>query len=194
MKHSREWYTPKGSRKITAKDCNATAYLFTAANGNPAAVIFLGNAQKPTKRHWYRTEQQREKHIKHLFDSQRSREESRKQRQAERSNAVRGLEVGDILRSSWGYEQTNIDYYEVTALIGKKMVEIRRISAHSIDTGWAQGKSVPMPGEYISEPIKKRAKNGSVKIESYASAHKMDPVSNVGGVKTYKSSHWTAYH
>mgnify|MGYP001588521021 CR=1 FL=1 len=30
------------------------------------------------------------------------------------------LAVGDVLRSSWGYDQSNIDYYEVVALKGKR--------------------------------------------------------------------------
>ena len=29
-----------------------------------------------------------------------------------------GLKVGDVLRSSWGYDQTNVDYYEVVELVG----------------------------------------------------------------------------
>lgn len=43
------------------------------------------------------------------------------------------LELGDILYSSWGYNQTNIDFYQVTKLIGKSMVEIRRLNTESSD-------------------------------------------------------------
>lgn len=51
--------------------------------------------------------------------------------------------VGDILYSSWGYDQTNIDFYKVVKVsgfsvwiqeLGKKIVEI---------TGWAHERVVP---------------------------------------------------
>lgn len=37
------------------------------------------------------------------------------------------LKVGDILYSSWGYDQTNISWYQVTQLVGKQSVKIRKI-------------------------------------------------------------------
>ena len=36
------------------------------------------------------------------------------------------LRVGDILAASWGYEQTNVDLYQVVALKGRTMVSVRR--------------------------------------------------------------------
>lgn len=34
------------------------------------------------------------------------------------------LKVGDILKMSWGYDQTNIDFFKVTKLCGTTMVEL----------------------------------------------------------------------
>lgn len=42
-----------------------------------------------------------------------------------RKNFVNPFIVGDILVDSWGYDQTNIDFYEVTK-VGKKSIKIRR--------------------------------------------------------------------
>lgn len=105
------------------------------------------------------------------------------------------LQVGDVLRSSWGYDQTNIDYYEVTRLIGRSMVEIRKIAAESVGDGYMTGQCVPTPGRYIGEPMKKAVSDydgQSVRISSYASAHKIEPTT-AGGVKCYPVDHWTAY-
>lgn len=93
--------------------------------------------------------------------------------------------MGDILRSMWGYEQTNIDYYEVTALIGKHTVEIREVSRQSEETQSMQGVCVPVPGAYIGEPMRKRAdESGSVKINSFAWARKVE-AKTVAGVKLF---------
>ena len=41
------------------------------------------------------------------------------------------IKEGDIFYSSWGYDQTNIDYYKVTKLIGKASVELVPIESRS---------------------------------------------------------------
>lgn len=45
------------------------------------------------------------------------------------------FEIGDILYSSWGYEQTNVNFYQVTKKVGLKMVELREIHNKSTDIG-----------------------------------------------------------
>ncbi len=85
------------------------------------------------------------------------------------------IKVGTIFRSSWGYDQTNIDFYEVTRVM-KASVEIRKIAGQqTTGDGWT-GKVVPKPGEFIGEPMTKRLKNTydgnpCIRIESYAHAY-----------------------
>lgn len=40
--------------------------------------------------------------------------------------------VGDILIASWGYDQTNVDYYQVVALVGTSSVRIRKIQSECV--------------------------------------------------------------
>jgi len=42
------------------------------------------------------------------------------------------IKVGDIFYNSWGYDQTNIDYYQVVAVTAKT-ISIRRIKAGTVD-------------------------------------------------------------
>ena len=44
-----------------------------------------------------------------------------------RANFVNPFEVGQVFYDSWGYDQTNIDFYQVTQ-VGNKSVKIRNIS------------------------------------------------------------------
>jgi len=37
------------------------------------------------------------------------------------------LKVGDVLEASWGYDQTNVDFFQVVALRGKTQCVIREI-------------------------------------------------------------------
>lgn len=38
-----------------------------------------------------------------------------------------GVKVGDIFESSWGYEQTNVDFFQVIALVGETSVRVRQV-------------------------------------------------------------------
>ncbi len=76
------------------------------------------------------------------------------------------LKIGSILYASWGYDQTNIDFYEVTRLIGRTTLELRELAQEATcDQHGLSGKTRPIPSQYISEPFKKRINiHGSVKI------------------------------
>ena len=103
------------------------------------------------------------------------------------------VKVGDIFRCSWGYDQTNIDYYQVVELKGKRGVMIREICAMSETIGFAQGVCVPEKNTFKGEAmLKKINERGSIRIASYASAHRITP-KKVAGVEVFESSSWTAY-
>jgi len=38
-----------------------------------------------------------------------------------------GVSVGDIFKASWGYDQTNINFFQVIALVGKCSVRVREV-------------------------------------------------------------------
>lgn len=45
---------------------------------------------------------------------------------AERANRY-GVKVGDVFEASWGYEQTNVDFFQVVALVGETSVRVREV-------------------------------------------------------------------
>lgn len=45
---------------------------------------------------------------------------------AEKANKY-GVKVGDIFESSWGYEQTNVDFFQVISLVGETSVRVRQV-------------------------------------------------------------------
>lgn len=44
-----------------------------------------------------------------------------------------GVQVGDIFSASWGYEQTNVDFFQVVALVGESSVRVREVYPQMID-------------------------------------------------------------
>jgi hypothetical protein len=184
-------YVPKNYKEAVRDDTlSAIAYVGQTA-GAVYGIGYSGKRNKPDWHHRFRKPEDCAAHISKWLAGIRQSKALKADRMAKRKEAGRGLEVGNVLRHSWGYDQTNIDYYEVTALIGSTMVEIREIGCESFDTAWMQGESAPLKGSYTSKPPMRRvAKDGAVKIFEWGSwAHKMTPDQH----GLYRSSHWTAY-
>lgn len=88
--------------------------------------------------------------------------------------------IGTILYSSWGYDQTNVDWYQVVKLSGKQSVTLRKIrSVETDDSPTAMtGKCTPAPDHFMGPDIRRRWKSSSygdfIKIKSYAYAYLWD--------------------
>ena len=115
------------------------------------------------------------------------------QRAAEAAQAS-PLRVNDVLMASWGYEQTNIDYYQVIATRGKRTVTLRKIGQQRQVDGFEQGQCVPAVGHFIGESFERRANSrGCVAINSVATAYPLEHV-EAGGMRIYKAARWTSYY
>lgn len=86
------------------------------------------------------------------------------------------LTVGDVLQSSWGYEQTNVDFYQVTRATPKTVL-LRPISAHR-EQGEASGNYyvVPNIGQFTGDASRYKVRlmgtDPYVMIKSFAIAKK----------------------
>lgn len=74
------------------------------------------------------------------------------------------LQVGDILYYSWGYDQTNIDFFQVVSVSksGKTCTIQEMSSEHVEDKGWMQW--TVKPGQLLKdcEPMRKVIKSSSL--------------------------------
>lgn len=44
-----------------------------------------------------------------------------------------GVKIGDLFRASWGYEQTNVDFFQVVELVGESSVRVREVYPELIE-------------------------------------------------------------
>ena len=89
------------------------------------------------------------------------------------ANAVN---VGDVFVSSWGYEQTNTDYYQVVGLTaGNKSVKVRKISHNTKQTGMMCGESTPLLNNFIGDVQTKRLNGDGFRVNSFSYAFKTLP-------------------
>lgn len=77
------------------------------------------------------------------------------------------VKIGDVFVYSWGYEQTNVDYYQVVGLKGKATVLLRKIAKVSGESiSFFSGYCTPAIDEFIGEVFAKRlSKCNTIKME-----------------------------
>jgi hypothetical protein len=84
------------------------------------------------------------------------KEDEKNLKQQKRKEMVNPYKVGDILYSSWGYDQTNVDFYQVTK-VGDKSVWVRPIAGEYVpDTQGHDSSNVrPIKDDFRGEEIYK---------------------------------------
>ena len=138
--------------------------------GAPYAIVWAGKSNK--KLWWvkFRDEAQRQHRIDETIASRKQHAEYKQKRQEERKQYRHTFKVDDILSSSWGYDQTNVDFYQVVA-VTDKAVKIRKIGSKGVD----ESHVVAVPNSFDGPPMTKLVRQGDrVSLTSYSSASKWD--------------------
>lgn len=169
-------------------------FHYTNPAGALCAIAFYGKAIKPAFRYRFRSAELRDTHCGDWAGGVMRAQERTAARRAQR-NQPHTLTVGDVLMSMWGYEQTNVDYYEVTARHGRTQITLREIAAHREATGSMVGDCTPLPGKFTGEPMRCKVdgSSNSVRLSSFQRASKIEPLAVVDGLRVWPVDHWTAY-
>lgn len=152
---------------------------FNHASQRPAAfaIAIVGRANKALWYHAFRDGSAREKKIRDTIQSQEAKTSAKRERMAERKSFQHGLQIGDILYASWGYDQTNIDFYQVTKLYGKA-IGLREIGSKLISSASGSNNVVANPDSFAGPEMKKipqgSEKHVYVRIKNSQTAYKWD--------------------
>ena len=97
---------------------------WTPGMKRPPRYVYKAHTPEEYDKAMERIRQEAERFRRHDEAVARSSEEFR-----------RSLRVGDILYSSWGWEQTNIDFYQVIAIRGSA-VDLRQLDQRTTEDGY----------------------------------------------------------
>ena len=117
--------------------------------------------------------------VLHLAASLPVGDPTRRKLLAALKGAQSSLSVGDILYSDWGYNQTNIDFYQVIKATSAQVV-IMKIEKKIVGGGRGTDSVMPVPGRFVSGAKALRRKvqdytsSPSVSIHSSANAYLWD--------------------
>jgi hypothetical protein len=123
---------------------------------------FIGKQSKPALHLSYRNEARRAADVAAFLKSADAAVVAKAARIAKRKQFRHTLKVGSLLSTCWGYDQTNVEFFEVTALIGDTMVEVREVSQRCTEDGFMSGKVSPNAGAFIGKPLRKRVLEGNL--------------------------------
>lgn len=177
MKTQLDRYIPQDASAKYFNDVEAVVYRYQ--DKKPCAIAYSGKRHRSDFHSLYLSEEAREQAIAGWVESLRRMKQLKEERAAARKAFKPTLQVGDILVSSWGYDQTNVDYYEVTMLKGVKSVWVRKIACSLEGTGHMCGRAMPVKGHYLSDPALKRVGQGNrVRIDDVRKAYPWDGKAN----------------
>ena len=175
------------------------AWTYQHHGGRFGFVMYLGKSAKPYAHYGYPTEAKRDDGFQRYATEARAIAAHKAKRKAEskaQADKPHGLKVGDVVRNSWGYDQTNVAHYQITKIIGKRTVEVRQLAEHDEATGSMSGRAAPIPGDFVGEVMRRQVDNyGQVNILSatYGRASKIEPLATVHGVRCYAATSYSSY-
>lgn len=176
---------------------NAKYFIQVSENskGLPTATLFQNtpkaryNTKKAVVSYYFRTENERFdwvlKQVNKIHENDRQAIERKvATKEATKANAQKGtVKVGTIFYASWGYDQTNVDFYEVTEIKGT-MATIRALCQKDAESGM----TTAIPGKYYGQEMRKKIsfkyESPSISLTSYSSAYLWN-----GKPKYYSSGH-----
>lgn len=145
-------YIPQNSTFIP-HESGAVVYYFTTPRGQPAAIAYTAGAVKnPAWRYAFHSEAERTQYTETWFNNL-SEYAAQKQAKRETAKAWRhDWTPGTILDGSWGYDQTNIEFYQVISTSPtSNSITIREIAQETVpgSGGYDSDQRTPCPGKFI---------------------------------------------
>jgi hypothetical protein len=173
VKLTREVYLRVGAQAQPSDNVpieKAICYTYVQSNGHTVVVCFIGKQSKPAKTLCYRTHEEAMKTVAAFYRNvaevgEYKKEQKQKQLEKQRqAKAEFEGKIGSIFVASWGYEQTNVDAYQITARLNNQTVEVVEVGTAS--TGKNNGfsamadnvKPVPVSAEIAATLPKLKAR------------------------------------
>jgi len=154
-----------------------------AVYGSPDGLTAIAYHGKATHHDWYyrfSSPEARDTQIASYAEGWKKHAAAKIERAAARKIAANPFKVGDILYRTWGYDQTNVNFYEVVKTT-KATVTVMEVAQDAKETGYLSGIAKAIAGAF-----RKDAKALVKRVNAYGGAGDLSPWDG-------KPVLWTAY-
>lgn len=111
-----------------------------------------------------RTEQEADKHLARVLQVYENKLSGQEKARADRKSIPMSIKVGDIFVVSWGYDQTNVNFYE-TVETTPRAIKIREVEKKIVRESGSQAYVMPIPGMYKGPAVAKIPRGNSFKSD-----------------------------
>ena len=165
-------------REVTSsfENTNNLQFFLNDKDFSQGRIVAKCFTNRSSKNRWYyqfKTYENFERKVRETIEDNNSslkiKEEYKKERLKPHT-----LKVGDILCCSWGYDQTNVDFYIVTQLVGKNSVKIAQVGNITEENGYndlTRPSNNIISGEML---YRVNGRNNSITLNSYSWARPFD--------------------
>jgi hypothetical protein len=160
---------------------NVECFLYMNADNKPCAVGYSGKKNKPNFRYRFRTIAEAVFKINDFIMAAEIKSESDRLRKIEDTKMKKELfdkvVIGSIFVLSWGYDQTNVDAYQVIEKKGTATLVLREIGLKTVEsTGDMSCNVIPVKDSFLPDekPFEKRVNRFGIRMNSYSSASLWD--------------------
>ncbi len=169
-------HIPTGSMETINEAANAVVYTHYR-DGVPHATGYSGKRGNADFHYRFKSKAHMLKHIENYFDGRINRIEGKAKykvlAKAAGLKLASEIKAGDIFYCSWGYDQTNIDFYQV---IGIKSMTVTFKKLHQTQTEdlSMQGETSAIKDSFKGDSFKKIIRGGYISLSSYMSLRRWD--------------------
>jgi hypothetical protein len=97
-----------------------------------------------------------------------------KTKKAEKVNKY-GVKIGDIFSASWGWEQTNVNFFQVVALVGECSVRVREVYPAIVDEKAVSGMSADYTYKLTNEILAPASRSVFIKDQEKGDVKRIQP-------------------
>lgn len=165
---ARERMIPKGYQELRRDDIKVVIYFGTNASGKPSAIAYSGRRSKAD---WYNyfgsTELMENKiatYVKGLEDAKTQKEEWQAEKKATVKKFKESITVGTQLRTTFSYNMTFNDFYEVLEIKGAK-VKLAELQSEWVSGDAGYTGQVACTSTRTGKLLEARFSTGGLKID-----------------------------
>ena len=134
-------------------------YRLTASTDFTASLVRLSNraklGYKDVFHYRFKSEEKRTEYVNKWLEnfkqSQANKIKRKEQAKKDKEQAIKNIKEGDIFCYSWGWEQTNVSFYQLISRKGKSSAVVREIALESVEEcSWASDYVKPLKDNFIS--------------------------------------------
>lgn len=117
---------------VVSKIHDIQIVICTDEKGRPCALTWFGRQQRPKDNYYFTSTERRDQYIERVTKAAAARMKDKEEKREKQKSFVPTFQVGDIYVSSWGYDQTNVDYYQVVEKASTHFAILRKIHQEDV--------------------------------------------------------------